>query len=243
MVSSLNDPDFSNCSGQPANCNDAWALRVVNSQDVLLYGAGFYSFFNNYDGSKFSSSHPPSELQGHKVHTNKPPACSAPGQLDCQISIVSLEGTLSNVNAYAFNTVGATNMLTANGVSLASFSDNVNVFQDTIALFQLASQSGGSTPPTNTNVPTTMSTVTTTAPTSTAGTGGWTFLGCYTDNVSGRALPLGVAVPGGSTAMTVEACTAVCQSQGYVLAGLEYAGECCKYPFIHSISLCSEDSG
>jgi hypothetical protein len=29
--------------------------------------------------------------------------------------------------------------------------------------------------------------------------------------------------------MTVEACQAVCQGLGFVLAGVEYADECCKY--------------
>ncbi|OBT38942.1 hypothetical protein VE00_10491 [Pseudogymnoascus sp. WSF 3629] len=205
VVASLNDPDFAtSCAGKSANCADAWAFRIINSQDILLYGAGFYSFFNNYVGT-----------------------CSAPGALDCQTSIFSLEGTLSNINVYTLNTVGSTDMLTSNGASLASFSDNVNVFQDTIALFQLAAQSGG-TPPTSTAVPTTMSTMTTSTPTSTAGPGGWKLLGCYTDNVSGRALPLGIPVPGGSGAMTVEACTTGCHGEGYVLAGLEYAGECCE---------------
>lgn len=52
-VSSLNDPTFSNCAGQAANCYDAWGLRIVNSKNVLIYGAGHYSFFNNYDGSTF----------------------------------------------------------------------------------------------------------------------------------------------------------------------------------------------
>jgi hypothetical protein len=62
VVSSLNDPNFgTSCAGQAANCNDAWGLRVVSSQNVLVYGAGFYSFFNNYDGSKlFTPISPPS---------------------------------------------------------------------------------------------------------------------------------------------------------------------------------------
>ena len=56
----------------------------------------------------------------------------------------------------------------------------------------------------------------------------WTALGCYTDNVSGRALPNSVSVPGGSTAMTNELCQSACQAAGYSIAGTEYAGECCK---------------
>lgn len=62
----------------------------------------------------------------------------------------------------------------------------------------------------------------------------WNSLGCYVDNVSGRALPNGVAVPGGSGAMTNEACQTACLSAGFSIAGTEYAGECCKYP-IYSI--------
>lgn len=56
----------------------------------------------------------------------------------------------------------------------------------------------------------------------------WTSLGCYTDNVSGRALPHSVAVPGGTNSMTNEACQSACQSAGFSIAGTEYAGECCK---------------
>lgn len=40
-----NDPTFADCT-QP-NCLSAWALRVMDSQDILLYTTGFYSFFDN----------------------------------------------------------------------------------------------------------------------------------------------------------------------------------------------------
>lgn len=56
----------------------------------------------------------------------------------------------------------------------------------------------------------------------------WNFLGCYTDNVSGRALPNGEAVPGGSGAMTNELCQASCLAAGFSIAGTEYGGECCR---------------
>ena len=43
------DPDFSAfCAGKGANCYDAWGVRVVNSKSILVYGAGLYSFFDNY---------------------------------------------------------------------------------------------------------------------------------------------------------------------------------------------------
>ena len=141
--------------------------------------------------------------------------------------MVDLEGTLSNVNIYCLSTVGTINMISEAGTSLALYSDNVNVFTDNIALFQLVAGSGGS-PTTTSSVPTTLSTSTktSTSPTSTAG---WTLLGCYTDNVAARTLVNGEAVPGGASAMTVEACQSTCLGLGYSLAGVEYADECCKY--------------
>ena len=85
--------------------------------------------------------------------------------------------------------------------------------------------------------PTSSETSTTSA---TATASGWNFKGCYTDNVSSRSLGHGMSVPGGAAAMTVEACEAVCLAAGYILAGVEYAGECCmstyptsRSPFSH----------
>lgn len=56
--------------------------------------------------------------------------------------------------------------------------------------------------------------------------GSWNFLGCYTDDVSGRALPEGIPAPGGSNNMTVENCQNGCLQLGYSLAGVEYANQC-----------------
>ncbi len=56
----------------------------------------------------------------------------------------------------------------------------------------------------------------------------WTYLGCYTDNVGGRALTNSEAVTGGTDAMTNELCQATCLAAGFSIAGTEYAGECCK---------------
>lgn len=210
--SALTDPDFaSSCAGQSGRCNDAWGLRIVNSKNILIYAAGLYSFFNN----------------------NVATVCPVAGTDNCQNNIFSLEGTLTNVNVYCLGTVGAINMITEAGTSLARYSDNVNVYPGVIALFQLAAGSGGGPPPptttTSTGVPTTLSTVvskTTSAPG--GGSTGWTFLGCYTDNVGGRTLANGLQVPGGASAMTIELCEATCKSAGYNLAGVEYSGECCK---------------
>jgi glucan 1,3-beta-glucosidase len=165
-------------------------------------------------------------------------ACSAVGGQDCQNNIFSLEGTLTNIKVYALSTVGTTNMVTQNGNTLAVRSDNVGSFQDTIALFQLAAGTGPNpTTSSTTRASTTLSTRTTTSATAGPTPSGWRYLGCYTDNVGGRALPVGTQVPGGAGAMTVEACTTACRAGGYVLAGLEYAGECCKCFYRQFVSL------
>jgi glucan 1,3-beta-glucosidase len=48
-VATRNDPDFATfCAGKAASCYDAWGLRILDSTNVMIYGAGFYSFFDNY---------------------------------------------------------------------------------------------------------------------------------------------------------------------------------------------------
>ncbi|KAI0103923.1 pectate lyase superfamily protein-domain-containing protein [Nemania sp. FL0031] len=39
------DPTFANCADD--YCKGAWALRVLESSDIYIYSAGFYSFFQN----------------------------------------------------------------------------------------------------------------------------------------------------------------------------------------------------
>ena len=115
LNTALSDPNFDiSCAGQSGNCRSAWGLRVLGSSNILVYGAGLYSFFDNYSTT-----------------------CSSnPGPENCQNNILSLEGTNSNVNVYTLSTVGTTNMITINGQSMAKYSDNNNVYPDVIALFR-----------------------------------------------------------------------------------------------------------
>ena len=41
------DPQFKDCKTD--TCKNAWALRVIDSSNIYIHGAGMYSFFNNYD--------------------------------------------------------------------------------------------------------------------------------------------------------------------------------------------------
>jgi hypothetical protein len=89
-----------------------WGVRVVNSTDVLVYGAGLYSFFDNNNVTCSNDGNP-----------NK-----------CQSRIFSVES--SQVSLYNLNTVGVTNQITVDGVDVAVYSDNADGFVQTIALFR-----------------------------------------------------------------------------------------------------------
>jgi glucan 1,3-beta-glucosidase len=113
--SALHDPDFAaSCSGVSGNCAATWGLRVVDTSNLLVYGAGHYSFFSSYSTT-----------------------CSTveAGET-CQSRIVSLEGNISNVNIYNLNTIGSLSMINRDGTSLASWQDNVNTFAANIAVFK-----------------------------------------------------------------------------------------------------------
>lgn len=56
----IHDPDFaSSCDGKDGNCEVGWGLRVVDSTGLSVYGAGLYSFFDNYDACEFRVSPKP----------------------------------------------------------------------------------------------------------------------------------------------------------------------------------------
>lgn len=79
-----------------------------------MYGAGLYSFFDNYSTD-----------------------CSDQGNGEvCQNRIFSLEGSSNGVSVYNLNTVGTHEMITIDGRDVANYEDNLNGFIDTVALFR-----------------------------------------------------------------------------------------------------------
>lgn len=106
--SSWNDPDFSGCT--TASCRKAWGLRVLNSKDLFVYGAGLYSFFENYTQSCLQSE-------------------------DCQENMVEVD--CSDVHLYGLSTKAAVNMVTSSGgKSMVPQVENTSNFCSTIALFE-----------------------------------------------------------------------------------------------------------
>jgi glucan 1,3-beta-glucosidase len=116
-VPSLSDPIFRPSPNSSINAADGWGLRIVSSNNILGYGVGLYSFFDNYSTD-----------------------CSAVGAgARCQSRILSIEGGAGSydVGLYNVNTVGATQMITRDGVDVASNVDNNSTFVDTINVFRI----------------------------------------------------------------------------------------------------------
>ncbi|KAK5133279.1 hypothetical protein LTR08_008013 [Meristemomyces frigidus] len=102
------DPTFGEC--YTANCYKTFGLRIFNSTYIYSYGAGLYSFFNNYD-------------QGCLLTE------------DCQQLMVSLEQSEA-VYLYALSTKAALNMVEIDDVAVVPQVANGNIFCQTVAIFE-----------------------------------------------------------------------------------------------------------
>ncbi|KAI0165858.1 glucan 1,3-beta-glucosidase GLUC78 precursor [Xylariaceae sp. FL1272] len=90
------DPDFAtlcDVSQQP-RCARTLGMRITNSSDVFMFGAGMYSFFDNYNTS-----------------------CSG-GAQDCQDHMISIEQS-ENIHLYGISTKASVSMLDIDGESVA----------------------------------------------------------------------------------------------------------------------------
>jgi hypothetical protein len=109
--SAYSDPVFSGS----ASVNKAWGLRIVDSEDIFVFGAGLYSFFDNYDQTCLNTE-------------------------SCQENILSLEIS-DGIYLYGVSTKASTNMVSVDGSSAALDSDNRNNFCATISQFEIAASS------------------------------------------------------------------------------------------------------
>lgn len=103
-----NDPDFATCT--TPGCKKAWGLRVIESRDVLVYGAGLYSFFDNYAQDCLATE-------------------------SCQENMVDVQCS-SRVHLWGLSTKASTNMVTRNGAAAVLQQDNRDNFCSTVALFE-----------------------------------------------------------------------------------------------------------
>ncbi|KAI8949610.1 glycoside hydrolase family 55 protein [Xylaria longipes] len=111
------DPEFKEtCDGSSDKCARTWGMRVTNSSDVYVLGAGMYSFFNNY-------------------------AQECVNGQNCQDNMISIEN--SQVHMYGISTKASVNMLTVDSKAIVQDKDNRNTFCAAFAKYE-SGKSGGS---------------------------------------------------------------------------------------------------
>ncbi|KAF7295343.1 hypothetical protein MIND_01073700 [Mycena indigotica] len=84
----------------------AWGLRVTSSSNIIIFGAGLYSFFNNYNQN-----------------------CLTP--VNCQAQMATIDSA-SSVHIYSLNTVGVTSQLSVNQAGVINQASNANGFSQTV---------------------------------------------------------------------------------------------------------------
>ncbi|KAJ0420535.1 pectate lyase superfamily protein-domain-containing protein [Aspergillus carlsbadensis] len=108
QVEAWNDPDFSHCTTDA--CRKAWGLRVTNSSNVYVYGAGLYSFFENYEQTCIPEN-------------------------GCQENMVEVD--CSDVHIFGLSTIATANMIaSSDGTSLVPAEGNDSTYCSTIGLFE-----------------------------------------------------------------------------------------------------------
>ncbi|KAG8714106.1 hypothetical protein FRC08_012359 [Ceratobasidium sp. 394] len=101
--SAYSDPSFT-------NGNAAWSLRVQASSNIYVYGAGLYSFFQNYGQDCLNT-------------------------YTCQNSIATISSDSTDVYVYSLSTVGTTNMLNVGSTGIVNQSQNRNGFASTMTIW------------------------------------------------------------------------------------------------------------
>ncbi|KJZ80028.1 hypothetical protein HIM_00742 [Hirsutella minnesotensis 3608] len=106
------DPDFSNCpsnASESSGCARTWGMRVHKSKNVIVYGTGLYSFFDNYTQECVKAN-------------------------NCQDHMIAVDD--SSVRFLGVSTKASVNMITLDGKPAVLDADNRNNFCGTVASFQ-----------------------------------------------------------------------------------------------------------
>ncbi|KAK4186330.1 pectin lyase fold/virulence factor [Podospora australis] len=129
---SKNDHNLANSTGidnWPGNspCEMVWGLRIIHSSNVTIFGAGLYSFFNNYNKSCSTAASGENcqarilEVDQHFNYTYENP---------WNLGIKNVQLHVTNLN-----TIGSVSMATANEYDLALWSRNSATNGSTVAYF------------------------------------------------------------------------------------------------------------
>ncbi|KAH6606872.1 glycoside hydrolase family 55 [Trichoderma cornu-damae] len=102
------DPDWSRCT--TSTCARTWGIRAVNSSNTLIYGAGMYSFFNNYDSTVCTNAN------------------------NCQDNMIDIQN--SQVKLFGISTKASVSIVNLNGQQAVFDRDNRATYCGTIASFE-----------------------------------------------------------------------------------------------------------
>lgn len=111
-------------AGNPP-CAMAWGLRILSSENVVVFGAGLYSFFNNYrtNCSRFEAGE---NCQARIFYVE-----------EAEKDLSNGKKALSTVEMYNLNTIGTVSMVTHQDAGdLAFWHDNYVNFASTLAVFR-----------------------------------------------------------------------------------------------------------
>ncbi|OSX66163.1 glycoside hydrolase family 55 protein [Postia placenta MAD-698-R-SB12] len=92
--------------------NAAWALFVSDSSNILIFGAGHYSFFQNY-------------------------AQTCDASYDCQSQIAEIDSNSTNIAIYGLNTVYTTYQLSVDYNGIINYANNLNGLAETVTAWTL----------------------------------------------------------------------------------------------------------
>ncbi|KIX92675.1 uncharacterized protein Z520_11527 [Fonsecaea multimorphosa CBS 102226] len=106
--SAFSDPTFADCTTD--SCKKSWGLRIVDSSDIYMYGAGLYSFFDDYLQTCLDTE-------------------------SCQENMVDIQCS-SNLSLYGLTTKASVNMVDVDGIPEAIGQDHENGFGQTLLLFE-----------------------------------------------------------------------------------------------------------
>ncbi|KAH9839344.1 exo-beta-1-3-glucanase [Rhodofomes roseus] len=90
--------------------NAAWGLYITGSSNIIIFGAGHYSFYSAYSQSCDSS-------------------------VDCQSQIVEVDSSSNNIGIYGLNTVYSTYQLSVDYNAIIDQTSNQNGFAQTITVW------------------------------------------------------------------------------------------------------------
>lgn len=103
---------------------------------MIFYGVGLYRVFDGYDTFQINCYHSPLLISRANDKTYSLFLFSL-GE-SCQWRMFRIESKRSsNLNMSNLNTIGTTSRIDMDGVSLASYKDNSDVFPDNIAIVRL----------------------------------------------------------------------------------------------------------